>query len=702
MPLSPQQAGRLAEHVFDTPRGDEAEVSSRGKERDEAAASMPLPQRIGHCLIRRLIGAGGMGVVYEAEQEKPSRTVAVKVMDRQFAARGQAALRRFEYEAQILARLDHPGIARIYEAGTWDDGSGGVPYFVMEFIPHARNIIEFAQTHNLSRRERLQLFARVCDAVHHGHQKGIIHRDLKPANIMVQERGGEESDGDAVDRTPQPKVIDFGVARAADTDISVTTMHTQPGDIVGTLQYMSPEQCDGDPHAIDVRSDVYALGIILYELLCGRLPYDLSNTAIPRATRIVQEQEPDRPSLMSPGVKGNLEAIMLKAIDKKPVNRYQSAGDLARDIRAHLAGDPIEARRPGIWSRIVRFVGRHPVLATGGVCLTLALLTFATTWLSIWYLSSQPHHVDLTHDGREARLISYGGRILYTWRSSVPGGISFAEFVSKTGSKGPLVVLGFRNKHDERSRGALCAFDPNSDPESPVWECRIKEEDLLPELQGLGINVAGFGVSWAMTDDIFPQIPGLEIVTAYSHQPSSLFAIVIYDIRGELLYRIWHDGGASRGYWMEDARLLVVVGNNSEVYWSERGFPDVGAPYPIVLYALEPRLGYIGTTWTTPSPRGDTTTLAWYRCLLPPEDSGLVGDWRVAKPLPGYDRGQFFTLALFLNGDKHSISWVLDSKANEVPGTRKPNDRWRIDKPLPDNQFELGDLPPIVPAPPKD
>ena len=694
MALSPRQASRLADHIFDDQGGDEAEAVPRDDGGDEGAAGA-LPQRVGRCLIRRLIAAGGMGVVYEAEQQNPRRTVAVKVMNRQFAARGRAALRRFEYEAQILARLDHPGIAKIHEAGSWDDGTGGVPYFVMEFIPDALNIIEFAAAHDLSRRQRLDMFAKVCDAVHHGHQKGIIHRDLKPANIMVQEPARDDGDQAIVDKTPQPKVIDFGVARAADTDISVTTMHTRPGDILGTLQYMSPEQCDGDPHAIDVRSDVYALGVILYELLCGRLPYDLSNTPIPRATRIVQEQEPDRPSLIIPALKGDLEAITLKALEKNPASRYQSAVDLARDVRRHLAGDPIEARRPGVWPRMVRFIGRHPVRVTGAASLTVIVLTVSATWFLVWYLNFRPHHMELTPDGREARLVSYDGAILHTWRSSEPGGISFAELVSRDRA-GPLAVLGFNHRYDEPSRGAICAFDPGSDLCAPVWERRINQVDLFPELHAHGIDVAGFGVIWAMTEDIFPEVPGPEIVTAYAHAPHSPGVIAIYDTSGKLLYRIWHDGAPGSGYWMDDARLLVLTSLNSEVYWPQRGHPEAGAPHPSVVFALKPRVGYVGQTWTTPSPGGETRTLVWYQCLLPPAASKLASI-QVGRPLPGYDPGRFVNFGLML-GPQHGLSWVLDAAGNEAPGSRTPSDQWRVDKPLPVDYFELGDLPPITPS----
>ena len=213
-----------------------------------------VPEKIGRYTIQRVIASGGMGTVYEAEQEHPRRTVAVKVMRTGLASR--SALRRFEYESQLLARLRHAGIAQVFEAGTHDDGTGPVPYFVMEFVPDARPITEFAQANDLTTRERLELFARVCDAVEHGHTKSIIHRDLKPSNLLVDAEG-------------QPKIIDFGVARSTDADVAVTTLRTDVGQLIGTLQYMSPEQCAADPDEIDTRSDVYGLGVVLYELLCG-------------------------------------------------------------------------------------------------------------------------------------------------------------------------------------------------------------------------------------------------------------------------------------------------------------------------------------------------------------------------------------------------------------------------------------------------
>jgi serine/threonine protein kinase len=197
---------------------------------------MGIPLYIGNYHIKRMIGHGGMGSVYEAVQEQPRRTVALKVLRTGTASR--SALRRFAYESQLLGRLKHPGIAQVYEAGTHLDNGVRVPFFAMEYVAGARYLTEFAEQKDLTTQQRVQLFIMVCDAVHHGHQKGIVHRDLKPQNILVDSEG-------------KPKIIDFGVARATDSDMAVTTQQTNVGSLVGTLQYMSPEQVMADPHDID-------------------------------------------------------------------------------------------------------------------------------------------------------------------------------------------------------------------------------------------------------------------------------------------------------------------------------------------------------------------------------------------------------------------------------------------------------------------
>ena len=316
--------------------------------------------------LRRLIAQGGMGRVYEAEQTTPRRPVAVKFVRPGLTS--PALLKRFAYEAEILGRLTHPGIAQIHAVGVHQYRDTPLPYFIMEYIAGAKPLIRHAEDHRLSTRQRLSLFVEVCAAVAHGHQRGVIHRDLKPSNILVAETG-------------QVKVIDFGVARATDSDITLTTMHSEVGQLIGTLQYMSPEQFAASPADIDIRCDVYALGVVLYELLAGRLPYDIKQKAFLEVMRIVREHEPD--SLLShrPTLRRDVAVITEKCLRKEPSSRYASASELAADITRHLNGEPIRAVPIGFWRGLLLLARRHKTIAaTAGtvlVSLVVALVAIS-------------------------------------------------------------------------------------------------------------------------------------------------------------------------------------------------------------------------------------------------------------------------------------------------------------------------------------
>jgi serine/threonine protein kinase len=369
---------------------DTADPTLTGPPPAPMAPALPGQGRIGHYHLKRVIASGGMGTVYEALQAQPRRPVAIKVMSHGIASR--SALRRFEFEAQILARLRHPGIAQIYEAATHDFGSGEVPYFAMEYIPSARSITDYSRAHRLGVRQRLELFTRVCDAVHHGHQKGIIHRDLKPSNILVDTSG-------------QPRIIDFGVARATDSDLALTTLQTDVGQLVGTLQYMSPEQCEADPHALDTRSDVYALGVVLYELLCERLPYDVHGSPVHEAARVIREQAPVRPSTVSAKLRGDVETIVLRALEKDRDRRYQSARELGADIDRYLHDEPIVARPPSMLYQLRKFARRNRSLVVGAAALVavLAVSTVVTSLLAVGQARQRALADDARDDaGRQA------------------------------------------------------------------------------------------------------------------------------------------------------------------------------------------------------------------------------------------------------------------------------------------------------------
>jgi tetratricopeptide (TPR) repeat protein/predicted Ser/Thr protein kinase len=330
-----------------------------------AAPAPPFPV-IARYRVVRLLGEGGMGTVYEAEQDNPRRTVALKVIRAGLVS--NSLLQRFAREAQILGRLRHPGIAHVYDAGV---AEGGQPYFAMELIAGVP-LDRYAREQAVDARGRLELLARVCDAVQHAHEGGVIHRDLKPGNILVEASG-------------QPRVLDFGVARAADADVTAVGGRTESGQLIGTLSYMSPEQASGHPSAVDARADVYALGVVLYELLAQRPPYSLDGLPLPEAARVIREQEPARLGALEPRLRGDVETIVAKALEKEPQRRYPSAAELAADIRRHLNHEPILARPPSALYQLGKFVRRHKALvATTAGFLTLLLVGGAVTaWQAV-------------------------------------------------------------------------------------------------------------------------------------------------------------------------------------------------------------------------------------------------------------------------------------------------------------------------------
>ncbi|MBK7403316.1 MAG: serine/threonine protein kinase [Phycisphaerales bacterium] len=314
--------------------------------RAHASAPGP-PERIDDFAILRELGRGGMGVVYEARQSNPDRLVALKLMGAGYSI-DERHERLFRREVRALALLTHPSIAAVYGAGRSPDGR---PYFAMELVrgePLGRD----AESRGLDSRERLALFRRIAEAVAAAHRRGVIHRDLKPGNILVTPDG-------------TPKILDFGLAKVVETPGSESAISaiSEPGRIAGTLAYMSPEQARGDEPAIDTRSDVYALGVVLYELLTGRLPYPIDRGNLLGAVRTICEQAPTRPSSIDRALQGDIDAIVLKALRKDPAERYQSASALADDIRRFLDNEPIAARPPSLSYQLRKLVSRHPVAA---------------------------------------------------------------------------------------------------------------------------------------------------------------------------------------------------------------------------------------------------------------------------------------------------------------------------------------------------
>ncbi len=348
------------------PVSDDSSAQGSTGKRSPAGA---LPQQIGRYRILGLLGSGGMGVVYVAEQDNPRRQVALKVMRPGTAT--PRRLRRFEHEAQALARLEHPGIARIYEADTSDSDQGSQPYFAMELI-QGQLITTYATAQQLGVADRLRLLIDVCQAVEFAHKQGVTHRDLKPANILV---GG---DG-------RPKVLDFGVARLATSDTPAELTLTGMGELLGTPEYMSPEQATADPDQVDWRTDVYSLGVIAYELLAGRLPRDLRGKSLLAMAQTIREEEPTPLGSLNKAFRGDLDTIVAKALERDKSRRYQSAAELGDDLTSYLNDKPVRARPAGSLYQIRKFARRHRTLVAGivGVVLALVAGTAAATWSAL-------------------------------------------------------------------------------------------------------------------------------------------------------------------------------------------------------------------------------------------------------------------------------------------------------------------------------
>ena len=336
--------------------GDDAQA------RHAAVAGLP-EGGFGNYRLVRLIGRGGMGEVWEAQQRRPQRRVALKLVRGELMSASMR--RRFEVEAEALGRLSHDGIAKVFEAGI--DPESGRPFYAMEFVEGERLDV-WAKRAEPGVEERLRVLIELCQAVQHAHQKGVIHRDLKPSNVVVTPDG-------------KPKVLDFGLARLADdadreADL---TRQTRAGQVIGTLAYMSPEQAGGDPDGVDALTDVYALGVIAYELLSGKLPINLLALPLPTAVRRIVEDQPTRLSSVDAKLRGDLDTIVAKGMSKDKARRYASAAALGEDVRRYLDDEPINARPPSIGYNLRKFARRHRAVVAGVAASAVILAAGAVT-----------------------------------------------------------------------------------------------------------------------------------------------------------------------------------------------------------------------------------------------------------------------------------------------------------------------------------
>ncbi len=321
-----------------------------------------LPEQLGEFRILGLLGRGGMGAVYLAEQQHPQREVALKVL--RGAHDDPDALRRFQLEGEALAMLDHPNIAHVFATGVDTRLGGAIPFLAMELV-RGRNLLADADTRALDANARVRQMLAICDGVQHAHQRGVIHRDLKPANILVDAEG-------------RPKIMDFGIARIVSDGGDAATRLTEAGQVVGTIPYMSPEQLRGESRKIDVRTDVFALGVILYELLSGKRPRNLDATSLFSAIKSAERNPMVPLAKIEPKFGGDLDTIVMKALAESPSQRYASVADFAADLERYLDHRPIEARAPSALYIARKFARRHRALVAAASIAFVALIAATT------------------------------------------------------------------------------------------------------------------------------------------------------------------------------------------------------------------------------------------------------------------------------------------------------------------------------------
>lgn len=374
-----------------------------------AADAPPLPERIGGFRILNELGSGGAGVVFRAEQQSPRRIVALKTI--RTAVTSARTRQRFRAEAEILARLRHPGIAHVYESGVTSTQMGDVPYLVMELV-EGRPLLEAARQGCLGIRDLLVLMIRIADAVAFAHQRGVIHRDLKPANILAEPGPSGEL---------QPKILDFGIARLLDNSEAIELPATIAGELLGTPSYMSPEQLRGLPEDVDTRTDVYSLGLILFELLTDRPAFPAeTRTRVSHRLRDVNITPPRLGSLRCE-LRGDIETIVAKATETDQHARYQSVSEFSQDIQRLLNGFPILARRPGPFYVSARFVGRHRVATFAALALFLASVAGG---MSVW--TARAERLDLA-----INLASAG----------LEEGLRMQRTIGESSKRGPMLEL---------------------------------------------------------------------------------------------------------------------------------------------------------------------------------------------------------------------------------------------------------------------
>ncbi len=649
----------------------------RSLELDEPGS--PAPSEIPGFRIERRVGEGGCGDVYLAFREGSDRALALKVLARRLGDGPEA--RRAWRELDVLGQLRLPCVPRLIDYGLY----GGRLFIATEFIRGSR-LDRHCKDRGLSRAQRVELLAAVADAVQSLHERGVIHRDLKPSNILIDEQN-------------QPVLIDLGIAAlqsaAGDTI-------TRPGELVGSLAYMAPEQARGERGSISTRSDVYGLGATAYMLLAGQTPHD-AGASLHEAIRQVAHDPPRDPRRLDPTLPRPLAAILLKAVAPRPEHRYASAAAMAADLRRWLNHEPIEAAGRTMTQRCAGLIARHPVLATLALCVAIGLLTVVSTSAVVWWMHGQP--AELGIEGNSVHLKSRSGRVTHTWTHEPPLKLVSATFVQRPRELGGgRVVLLAYTSETYHPQAQLFLYDPRR-PDRPTWSSGTEPPEIAMPVPISVVDGDRYGLASVRLLDIFPDLPGDEIVAVHGHKLYSPNVLRVYDLAGRILYQVWHDGWIGSWIWLPRDGLIVCTGLNSENNWKGRGFPDIAnAIYPMTVFALRPRPGDVHQAYIhTPGGLG-TVEPIWYKAFQPPHtvDSlhaarrGLLHGIELSRMvLP--EEAEEFTVWLGVNPLR--LSFVLDTagRVRSAVGSLPYEQRRGTTPELPPAEaFRLDDLPPLL------